>query len=67
MMKRFWNIVMSASLVMLLVSAVFGLVYEYFILDKSVIPDAVFNSVFACSYINLAIFIISIFVTKKKK
>lgn len=66
-MKRFWNIVMSASLVILLVSAVFGLVYEYFILDKSVIPDAVFNSVFVCSYINLAIFIISIFVTKKKK
>lgn len=64
-MKKFRNVVMLVSSIVLLVSAAFGLVYEYFIWDKSVIPDAVFNTVFVCSYINPAVFIISIFLAKK--
>ena len=66
-MKKFWNAVMLISLIVLLVSAALGLVYEYLIFDKSVIPDALVNTVLVCSYINLAIFIISIFLTDQSK
>ena len=64
-MKKLLNTLLTVSAFIVMLSGAFAVVYEYFIFDKSVIPGNAVDIIMVFSLLNLAFFLIGIFISKK--
>lgn len=65
-MKNFFNILFYISICVVVISGIFGFIYDYLIWDKSVVPDYIFNIFCIPGNICLMYIIIRYFFQKKK-
>lgn len=57
---------MKVSLLILCLCGAFGVIYDFFIWDKSVVPDWLFNLVFIIGIISLAVLIVTYSINEKQ-
>ena len=65
-MRKFNRILMKVSLLILCLCGAFGVIYDLFIWDKSVVPDWLFNLVFIIGIISLAVLIVTYSINEKQ-
>lgn len=66
-MERIFKIIFDITFIILVISGTIGLIYEYLIFDKSVIPAGIYDVFVIIAYINFGIFIIDLIVMIKKE
>lgn len=64
MNNKLTNIMFAISIILLIPTAIWGLLYEYLIFDKSIIPNNIYNLTLAIGYSSLFGLIISIVLDK---
>ncbi len=67
MKKKITDSLLYVSAIIVMIAGVWGIVYEYIILDKSVVPDLVFSVFFISGYAGLIYIIIWIFFNSRRK
>ena len=64
MSNKILNFLFFIFIFVVILAAIFGLVYEYLIWDKSIIPDIIFNLLLIIGYISLAALLVVIILDK---
>ncbi len=64
MSNKILNFLFFIFLFVVILAAILGMVYEYLIWDKSIIPDIIFNLVLIIGYISLAALLVGIILDK---
>ncbi len=64
MSNKILNFLFFIFLFVVILAAILGMVYEYLIWDKSIIPDIIFNLVLIIGYISLAALLVVIILDK---
>ncbi|MDD4824412.1 MAG: hypothetical protein PHU13_03965 [Acholeplasmataceae bacterium] len=64
MSNKILNFLFFIFLFVVILAAILGMVYEYLIWDKSIIPDIIFNLLLIIGYISLAALLVVIILDK---
>ena len=67
MKDKLINSIFIIGMILVFITGVWGIIYEYVIWDKSFIPEAIFTTTCILGYIGFAFMILGYFLYKKKK
>ncbi len=66
-MEKFFNVLFNIAMVLLFPCGIYGIVEDYFIWDKSIVPDLLDHIVTAIGYLSLAAVLICVICFNKKR
>ena len=67
MKEKLMNITFMVGIILVFVTGIWGIIYEYVIWDKSFVPEIIFILAWVLGYIGIALIILWYFWQKKKK